>query len=287
MPLSGLKQFRLWLESFPAEQKLPLIQEFLRGIDDPEKRALTEIFLIQGQLETRKQIVVLIHGILSHGVWQERLVHMFAEADIEAHAIGFGYLDILTFWSPVFTRKSSIKRVLRELRNLRAANPTADISVVAHSYGTYIISRILGEEMDIKIHRLQLCGSILPQDYRWDKALAGVTGTVVNDVGTDDIWPVMAKLASWGYGVSGTFGFKTIRVIDRFHPCSHNDFFKEEHVKAYWLPFLIYGQVVRSKWTQERPDPGLGITLLSWLPLKTIVGIIASIWLSYKVVSYF
>jgi hypothetical protein len=281
MPLSGLKQFRRRLEGVPAEQRLSLIQHYLLAIADLEKRALTEAFLLLGLPETKKQIVVLIHGILSHAVWQERLVHLLSEAEIDAYAIGFGYLDLLKFWSPFFTRKSSINRVLRELRALRVKHPTADISVVAHSYGTHVVSRILDEETDIRIHRLQLCGSILPQTYRWDKALSRITGTVINDVGTRDIWPVIATLVSWGYGASGTFGFKTISVTDRFHRCGHNDFFTDEHVKKYWLPFLVYGEVVRSKWTQERPAPGWAISLLNWLPLKSIAGGIIVVWACY------
>jgi hypothetical protein len=171
---------------------------------------------------------------------------------------------------------------LRELRTLRTKYPNADISIVAHSFGTYIVSQILSEETDIQIHRLQLCGSIISLKYRWDKVVSRITGKVVNDAGTSDYWPVMASLLSWGYGASGVFGFKTISVKDRYHDCGHSDFFSDEHMSKYWVPLLVDGQVVLSDWTSTRPSPGILINLLNWFPFKSAVGVSLLVWLGYK-----
>ena len=41
-------------------------------------------------------------------------------------------------------------------------HPHAKLSIIAHSFGTYIIGQILKRGFDLHIHRLILCGSVLP-----------------------------------------------------------------------------------------------------------------------------
>lgn len=275
---SSLELIRQKLKNAPSELHLTIIQNCIRQIVDPEQRKATELMLLLiDALPTtppKKHIVVLIHGIRTHAVWQERLAQQLAsEADIEAFPIGYGFFDIIKFWFPFWIRQSPINRVLRELRTLRTKYRDADISVVAHSFGSYIMANILSEETDIQLHRLQLCGSIISDSYRWDKVSSRISGNVINDAGTRDYWPVMASLTSWGYGASGTFGFKTINVKDRFHDCGHSDFLSDEHMRKYWVPLLIDGQVVTSDWTRSRPSPGIVISLLNWIPLKSIIGL--------------
>lgn len=284
MQNSTFAQVHVRLENAPAEQHLSIIQEYTRQILDPEQRAIAESVFFLGQAnpsaQPQKNIVVLIHGILTHAVWQERLAQrLTTEADIEAFPIGYGFLDVLRFWFPFLTRQGPINKVTRELRTLRTSYPNAKISVVAHSFGTYIMAQILSEETDIQINRLQLCGSIVPEKYRWDKVSSRISGKVINDAGTRDYWPVMASLLSWGYGASGTFGFKTIPVKDRFFNCGHSDFFTDEHMVKYWVPLLIDGQVVPSDWNISRPSPSILTSLLYWLPLKCIILIVVCIWL--------
>lgn len=78
---------------------------------------------------------------------------------------------------------------------------------------------------------------------------------------------------TWGYGASGTFGFKTSEVKDRFHDCSHSDFFTAKHMRKYWVPLIVDGQVVLSSWSAKRPGPGFLMTYLNLLPLKSILGL--------------
>jgi hypothetical protein len=267
---------------------LEQVRRNLEQISDPDQRVLAETMFLLGQalpnVPSKENVVILIHGIKTHAVWQERLAQkLITEAGIEVFPIGYGFLDALSFWCPFFTRKEPINRVLREFRAIRRTYPNANISVVAHSFGTYIMSEILNEETDVEIHRLQLCGSIISLKYRWDKVVSRITGKlVVNDAGTKDYWPVMASLMSWGYGPSGVFGFKTTSVKDRYHDCGHSDFFSDEHMTKYWIPLLLDGQVVLSDWTHSRPSPGIWISFLNWFPLKSLLGLSIVGGLSFK-----
>lgn len=278
MSFSQLNNFKDSLKNLPPEKQLSATQDFISQIKDPEERYIAETMFLIGQTinisDQKQHIVVLIHGIRTHAEWQERLAEKLKnEAGIDAYPIGYGYFDVFKFWFPIFTREEPVARVLREIRTLRSKNPNADISIVAHSFGTYIISRILSNETDVKIHRLQLCGSIISLKYRWDKVVSRISGKAVNDAGTQDIWPVLASLLSWGYGASGAFGFKTVSVKDRYHNCGHSDFFTDEHMSKYWIPLLVDGQIVTSEWSSLRTPRGLIINLLSWLPFKSLLGL--------------
>jgi len=141
--------------------------------------------------------------------------------------------------------------------------------VIAHSFGTYAIGRILKENPDIRLHRLVLCGAVLPTDFRWDQIRSRVDTDIINDCGIRDIWPVLAQSTTFGYGPSGRFGFGTPGVRDRFHNFGHGGFFEEKFVRAFWLPWFRMGQLVNS----EAPPPSgtrwhlLTIIQIKWLAI--------------------
>ena len=215
-------------------------------------------------------VVVLLHGIRTHAVWQERIAVLLKDKDgVEVIPVGYDYFDAFRFWCPILTRRKPIEKILRELRQVMIRHRAAKVCVLAHSFGTYAIAKILETQGDIKIHRLALCGSIISTDYRWDLR-PNPPGGIVNDCGTRDIWPVLAKSLSWGYGPTGTFGFKSVAAKDRFHNLDHSGFFSEDFAKTYWVPFLCEGVICESTWSARRPNPSKFLTLLAWLPLYWI-----------------
>lgn len=222
-------------------------------------------------------VVALIHGIRTTAGWQEKArAALQVEGKVKVVPIGYGYQDVVRFIGP--WRSSAIARVEQELRDLRRLHSDSDLVVMAHSFGTYIVSRILHQSPDIRIKRLLLCGSIIPSDYRWDQLPHEFTDKhVVNEVGTRDFWPVFARVASFGYGGSGSFGFKTARVWDRFFDYGHSDFFTDDHLDKYWRPFILSGQVVESPWDLSRPTSPWLLSVLGGIPwvkgvLLTILG---------------
>lgn len=267
------------LSTTPDELKLSVLQGFLCRVSDPQERQQLEILFwmnnTQHLSKPSEDIVVLIHGIRTNAPWQEKFsAKLEGLHNIKAIPIGYGYLDALRFWLPFITRRGPIEHVTRQIRTLKDAHPNARISVIAHSFGTYIISKILDDQTDISIHRLQLCGSIISQKFRWDKAKPRIKGSVLNDVGTNDIWPPLATSLTWDYGPTGALGFKDVLVRDRFFKCGHSDFFSDSHMDNYWVPFLIDGQIVPSPWSSERSQPNKLIEVMSFIPLKSITAIV-------------
>lgn len=256
------------------------IRAAIASISNPHDRTIAETAFLLGSLASTllssQKIVVLIHGIRTHAEWQERLKTQLEATGIKGIPIGYGFFDLFRFLCPLFTRAKPQRRVERELRSIRSKYPNAEISVVAHSFGTYLMSQILEDATDIRIHRLLLCGSVIPRDYRWDKVKSRVTGTVLNEAGAKDIWPALARV-TWGFGPSGTLGFKTAHVDDRFHNCGHSDFFQEQHMTKYWLPFLSDGQIVPLA-NGGHPKSPWYISLPCTLPLK--IGFVAFVVMS-------
>ena len=214
-------------------------------------------------------IVVLLHGIRTQAPWAEMVAALLREHCQVAVVvpIRYGYFDLLRFLSPVLTRRKPVERILRELRAMRSRFPEGKISVIAHSFGTYAICEALAEP-DIRLERLVLCGTIVRRDFRWDRHTAQLPETVLNDCGTHDILPVLATTATWGYGPTGTFGFGTFGVRDRFNKFTHSAYFTPRFVQDYWVPYLRDGTVHSTDWERQRNTPPWWQSVLTLVPLR-------------------
>ena len=230
-------------------------------------------------------IVVLIHGIRTHASWAEMVGSVLAkETGAKVVPLKYGFFDVFRFLCPFFTRLAPVERIVRELRDLRTQYPTARISVVAHSFGTYALIRAL-EEPDIHLHRVILCGCIVRETFRRARYSAQLgKDPLLNDCGTHDVWPVLAKSITWGYGATGTFGFGTVGVHDRFNKFGHGDYFDSGFIEKYWVPFIRDGEIGATDWERNRNTPPYWQSLLSWFPLcwlflAIIVGGALLMWL--------
>lgn len=264
-----LRELQSLLEETPPKEALAAFQGFKRARpkeDHPLLDAGFDLFIAGGLIIPKAQrliVVALVHGIRTTGAWQEKArASLQIPGKVKVVPIGYGYLDALRFLGPF--RGGPIAKVEQELRDLHRLNENSDLVVMAHSFGTYIISRILRQSPDIRITRLLLCGSIIPAGYRWDQISNQIDGkNCINEVGTKDAWPVFAQVASLGYGCSGSFGFKTARVLDRFFDYGHSDFFTDEHLKKYWRPFILTGEFIESPWDKARPTSPWTLSILS------------------------
>jgi hypothetical protein len=232
------------------------------------------------QLDTAaaKEVIVLIHGIRTQAAWVEMVAGVLErELSVEVQPIRYGFFDTLRFLSPWFTRQAPIERVIRELRDIRSDYPNANISAICHSFGTYALVEAL-KQPDIKLSRLILCGCIVTDQFRraGHKAQLG-PDLILNDCGTHDIWPILAKSATWGYGATGTFGFGTRGIRDRFNKFGHGDYFTEEFVRDYWVPFLRSGEIRETAWERNRTPSPYWYSLLQWLPLRWVFATVLAV----------
>lgn len=243
----------------------------------------------------RDHAVVMIHGILTDARWFERIEDVLKRGDHQLYPVanGYGYFDLIRFLLPLrATRKAVVAKVKRRMDYLLYEQPQIrHVSVIAHSFGTYIIGEILRTDPKFKLHRLFLCGAILPADYPWEEHKEQIeslkdpnhsTRRLINDCGWHDVWPVLAQTITWGYGSSGRFGFQTPLVRDRFHDLSHSDFFTEAFCEKFWLSELSGGPL-RDGAVERPPSPWwlqpLTSFKVAYVVLFGLVGLVA--WLVF------
>jgi len=164
--------------------------------------------------------------------------------DTEIVPVKYGFLDALRFWFPIWTRRKPIQTARWKMENAIARRPEAQVIIIAHSFGTYILARLLAEVSSIRPDKVLLCGAIVRTDFRWDRI--DPCPEIVNDCGSRDVWPVFATAFSWGYGPSGTFGFGMAPVRDRFHDFRHSDYFDRDFVERFWKPWVEDGTLIAS-----------------------------------------
>lgn len=193
-----------------------------------------------------ENVVVLVHGIRTYAPWYPLVERLMRPRGISVHPIRYGRFDLFRFMVPGPWRRGPVAATLRKLEPilLDAAKKGQRVTVIAHSNGSYVVTKLLEEKPTIELDYLILCGSVVPNDFDWTRVNRQIRKAIVNDYGVRDIWPVVAKSLSWGFGHAGTHGFGA-PVIDRIHDLGH-DYFTEEFVERFWLPIIESDEIVAS-----------------------------------------
>jgi hypothetical protein len=226
--------------------------------------------------KTKKHIVVIVHGIRDFALWQNSVRSVLEGAGFEVEATNYGRLNLVQFLLPLrYFRKRAIATVWRQIRIVRQNKPQSPISVVAHSFGTFVISHLMKENFDIEFHRIIFCGSVVPYGFEYEQIQNRFTPPIINEVGTRDIWPAMAESITWGYGSAGTYGFRRPLVRDRWHNgARHGYFLDRSFCEQFWVPFLKDGKTTPGAESPERPRAWL--QLLSIFRLKYVIALLAT-----------
>lgn len=211
------------------------------------------------------KIVVLIHGIHTDGAWQKNVQKEFESVNgLHVHDLGYDVVTAAQLFGPF--RSTPVNRIAREIRRIKDEEPKARISVIAHSFGTYIVSKILENHPDIRFDKIIMCGAIVSRSYPWDRNARDLSKSrIINDVGTKDIWPVIATCTTGGYGSSGRRGFQSASVTDRYFDYKHSDFFepKNSHIRNYWKPIIETGLIPASDWDTKKGKTSFPILIAS------------------------
>jgi hypothetical protein len=193
---------------------------------------------------TTPHLVVLIHGIRTEAEWEEPIATVLRQGGLIPVPVRYGALATLNFLLPIPTlRRRGIQKLDITLKDIRVQHPTSPVSIVAHSFGTYCLAHLLRRDFTTRLHRVVLVGSTVNRRFPWHE-FANRYDAIVNDCGSKDVWPVLAESCTWGYGASGTLGFGSFRVTDRFFSLGHSELLTAEFAEKYWLPFLRDGLIV-------------------------------------------
>ena len=241
------------------------------------------------ELNKPAHVVMLVHGINDFATWSKMIQTTFnEESDVVVLPTGYGFYPVWKFLSPPIIRGVFVwfakREVVKQYRSVKDQYEDAKISVIAHSFGTYLVTQALLKNKDLRFHRVILCGSVVSRNFKWE-LIADQIGAkptnqyLVNDCGNGDHWPMMGRKVGWGYGDIGTNGASNAAyVTDRYHNGNHGLFLKNRFVKEYWVPFIADGRVVEGtqlareklkwywRWLARIP-------LLRWILLLVLAGI--------------
>ncbi len=203
----------------------------------------------KGTIRFRPRLVICLHGIRTWGRWQKRIAEVLSSYNIRFKLFDFGWYGLPKFFS-ARSNEAMIDYFFDEYSQtvnqhpspIDPANYRKRPSIIAHSFGTYIVGWAMLKYDCIKVDKLILCGSILPRDFDWATLLArDQVNLVRNEYGVRDFWSRVVRYFVKRTGSSGRDGFKILStVIDdqRFEDFRHSDYFHRGHMEAHWVPFL-------------------------------------------------
>jgi hypothetical protein len=193
-------------------------------------------------------ILVSIHGLLSKALWNSELSHISSSNKwIFAPFIYDGQPDLLIN----NTKRLEIIDLFRDWVYDIYTRYEKPISIIAHSFGTYIIAKyIIGFDiLPISLNSIILTGSILDNKFDWNEHKGLKVLKVLNEIAPNDQWvkwmpkDFFKKLLMVDslFGQSGVNGFQIKSDIlsqpsnDIF---THNNVIKRDVIEQRWMPYL-------------------------------------------------
>ncbi len=197
------------------------------------------------------KLIVTIHGIRTGNTnrWDERFQKLVKEElshkNYEVKIFDYSYFNMLQFGNR-WSRNNAICKFYKFYdENFDPENPP---SVVAHSFGTYILFKTLNKHKHIKFDKIIFCGSILSSKINWRKILElGQFNTLYNHHGWNEWFLIGSKVITLSRfcGHAGKKGFKDIppkfisRIINEDYNYNHGDYFLKSGMKANWLKYFF------------------------------------------------
>jgi TolB-like protein/Tfp pilus assembly protein PilF len=229
-----------------------------------------------------RPLLITVHGIrtgfLKRG-WQREL-ETLAAPDCAAESVKYGFLPAFLFLFPAIRRRRV--RWLKEEWTHYKEKWGVIPSVIAHSFGTYLVAEAMSTYPEMKFDRVVLCGSIVETHFPW-KGLhdRDQFHKLLNQYGGVDHWTDIVQWAVPKAGPSGKRGFASDPDTKDFlfqesHPeWGHGDYFYQENYRR-WLDFISgkplaeYRPIDRGKYRNIRP-----LVLLAFvLAVVIIAGVI-------------
>jgi pimeloyl-ACP methyl ester carboxylesterase len=181
-PSQKLKIVTDWYEqklrtSGPQKAELGLLLlTILNARDSPKIEAVAE-----------KPVVISLHGIRTRGDWQKQLSSALSREGFVYEPLDYGFFRAIQLVLP-FMRERKMKWFLDQYNAVTKGyyNPP---SIIAHSFGTYLVARTLGKYAELKFDHVIFCGSIVEIAYPWTRIADSFQVTrVLNDYGGRDFW---------------------------------------------------------------------------------------------------
>jgi pimeloyl-ACP methyl ester carboxylesterase len=201
------------------------------------------------RVETPEQdpdrVVILIHGIKSKAEGmikiRERLFQRTDHPETVVRIFNYRRFPAVIAGFPVISYFKNVRDTYRDylahyIGKLMCQFPNSELDVVAHSFGTFLISEALKNHPTISVDRMILLGSVVDTDFQWSSFIrAGRVDYVCNFVGESDWVQYLSGLTFVGMGTSGSYGFKTEipGAVENVYPdptWNHTSYSKKDNI---------------------------------------------------------
>lgn len=187
-----------------------------------------------------KHLVILVHGIRDIARWKSEVSGPLRKAGFAVEPTNYGRMNLIEFLLPVsYFRRRAIEEVWIQIQHAIMRHPGAPVSIIAHSFGTYIVAMLLKRQFNLQLNRVIFCGSVVRYKFPFEQIDKRYQGSIINEVGTADPWPALAESVTTGYGSAGTYGFERPGVKDRYYNgAGHGFFLNAEFCENRWVKIL-------------------------------------------------
>jgi hypothetical protein len=227
-----------------------------------------------------RDVVILVHGIRDIARWESEIRATLERNGFSVEPTNYGRMNLIEFLLPIpYYRRRAISTIWTQIQHAQMLHSGADFSVIAHSFGTYVIAQLLKTQFNIKFRRVIFCGSVVRYNFPFEQFSARYSDQILNEVGTADPWPAVAESVTFGYGSAGTYGFRRPSIRDRFHNgAGHGYFLSSDFCQKFWVPYLqsnkIEGGDDRAKY------PSLWVLLLTIFNVKYLLLLAGALFLA-------
>ena len=141
-------------------------------------------------ISNHEHLVILIHGFNTRAQWMNDVKPTLENAGFKVSATSYGYFGFFRFLSFPACRNTAKIKLLKDIhtaeRIYRDQNGGAPkhVSIISHSFGTWLFMELLQENPGIEFHKIIFCGSILNEKYDFDPVLHQFSPPLINNIGT-------------------------------------------------------------------------------------------------------
>ncbi|WP_223788833.1 hypothetical protein [Marinicella meishanensis] len=234
--------------------------------DAPLQLVTTTLYVVTKARSRDIHWMLVIHGMNTVGAWQQEFSWLLSNHyrhAVPVYIYKYGNIKIKPLL--LLSQRRQMNQLAGAIRQLQQQAPAGRPDVLAHSYGTLLLSRLFTDDRyaDIKLGRIILVGAIVRPDYDWAAVQQSgrIEGVMCHHSDRDHT----VRLAHYtipGTGPSGRIGFNDTQQVIHHHETDlgHSSYFatdKLTHIfPQVWLPFL----------TAAKPKPISEARPANWRP---------------------
>ena len=197
----------------------------------------------------KKTITLLVHGVMTAGEWQDSLKTKFESSGHSVFSYKYKFYSALKIVCGI-SRMKQAEHFGLWLEKQFIENPSSNINIVAHSFGTYLVLKaleLLRLDNMTRIDNIILLGSVMPRNYNFgliEKKF--MPKKIINECGTKDLPLLASKAFCFGLGNAGRAGFNSgsEMLINRYYEAGHSIFDEvPDYYELYWERYVQKGEL--------------------------------------------